>query len=309
MKFSIVIPLFNKAPYVCETLQSIVDQFIWPYEIIIVDDKSDDGSLDLAKDFLRKTPLDFQKNVNIEIVELKENQGPGHARNIGFLRTSGDVVSFLDADDLYSPQLIKTALELMGFNGIDFLVLGIKKFPSNVEYPELRKLNGRLTAITSEAYQLNNPMKTVCSHEFVMGTGSNVFAKRKWMLKTNYVEDVSFNEANDFWFRVLKEVLASQNTRIGLLMGGHIKVREVEQSLSRLNYKHWQEVELPPIYTRSLQSKNHYEKLLAGVICNRWIKHSIMRLASNKQRLIFIYKYRAVFLKQFHYFFLRIANR
>lgn len=309
MKFSIVIPLFNKAPYVCETLQSIVDQREWPYEIIIVDDKSDDGSLDLVKDFFRKAPLNFKKNVNIDIVELDENQGPGHARNIGFLKTRGEVVSFLDADDLYSPELIKTALELMGFNEIDFLVLGIKKFPSNVEYPDVRKLNGVLTAITSEAYLLKDPMKTVCSHEFVMGTGSNVFVKRKWLLNTQYVEDVSFNEANDFWFRVLKEVLASQSARIGLLMGSHIRVREVEQSLSRLSYHHWQEIELPPIYTRSLHSENRYETLLAGVICNRWIKHSIVRLASNKQRLIFIYKYRTVFLKQFHYFFLRMANR
>jgi glycosyltransferase involved in cell wall biosynthesis len=44
MHYSVIIPLYNKAPYVQASLQSIVDQTKWPDEIIVVDDKSTDGS-------------------------------------------------------------------------------------------------------------------------------------------------------------------------------------------------------------------------------------------------------------------------
>ena len=303
MKFSIVIPLYNKALFIKETLQSLVDQTKQPYELIIVDDKSTDGSLQQVRDFLEDTAPHFN-DVRVEIIELEENNGIGYARNTGFSKTTGDIVSFLDADDIYATDLIYTADILMSSHKIDFLVLGILSFPSNRGYPDLNKLNRQLIPITSQAYRIKYPLQTITSLEFYMGVGSNVMVKRKWMLNERFIEEKLFYEGIDYWYRILKEVLKNNNN-IGLLMGNFLKVREVSGSESRKKYKRWDEIDFPPLLSRYQTSKDIYDQLMMGVVCKRWLLHAIKNLNSIKQKFIFIFKYRVICLKQLYYFILR----
>ncbi len=304
MKFSIVIPLYNKAPYIKETLQSLVDQKKLPHELIIVDDKSTDDSLKHVMDFLENIPSHFNE-VKVEIIELEKNYGIGYARNIGFSKTTGDVVGFLDADDIYAPGLIHTADVLMSSHEIDFLVFGIRLFPSNTIYPDVNKLKGLLTQITSQAYSIKRPLKTITSHHFYMGVGSNVIAKRECMAPVKFIEKIKFYEGIDYWYRVLKVVLSNENNNVGLLMGGLLNVREVQGSASRKKYERWDEIDFPPVLSRYEKSKNVYDKLLMEVVGKRWLKHAVQNLNSIKQKLIFIFKYRVIYLKQMYYFVLR----
>lgn len=307
MDFSIVIPLYNKVRYVGETLTSVMLQDKLPKELIIIDDCSTDGSLEKAKEVLHNCPERFQ-SVRVEIVELKENRGPGHARNLGMEKATGDMISFLDADDLYDPALLTKVEELTSQYHMDFIIVGIHQFPSGNLRPKLHRIHHDLTLITRDAYRLDTPLKTITHPDFVMGTGSNVFVKRKWLQKIRYVEDAFFNEANDFWYRVLKNVLAYSNTDIGLLGGKYIKVREVQGSLSRKKYIHWKEIEIPPIYKRYHNSSYKYDRLLVGVICGRWIKHAFNNLQSSSQKFSFIYQHRKLFLRQLSYYWLRWAS-
>lgn len=302
MNFSIVIPLYNKALYVKETLQSLVDQKKLPYELIIVDDKSTDESLNEVMDFLANTPPRFNQ-VRVEIIELEENRGVGYARNIGFLKTTGDAVGFLDADDVYAPELIYTTDMLMSCHEIDFLVFGIRLFPSNTIYPDVNKLENQLTHITSQAYRMKDPLKTITSPHFYMGVGSNVIAKREWMVSIKYVERV-FYQGIDYWYRVLKVVLDNRSNRIGLLMGEFLNVREVQGSASRKKYNSWDEIDFPPVLSRYQKSQDLYDKLLMGVVGRRWLEHAIKNLNSIKEKIIFLYKYRKVCWKQCYYYIL-----
>ncbi|MNU73274.1 putative glycosyltransferase EpsJ [compost metagenome] len=303
MKFSIVIPLHNKAPYVCETLQSIVDQTVLPYELIIVDDKSTDGSLELATRFLQEVPEHF-KGVRIEIVALEENNGVSYARNIGFSKTSGDIISFIDADDVYAPELIRKATQLIDKQEMDFVVLGIQLFPSGIRYPDFKKIVPDLQEVETDAYLMKHPLKTVTSRHFVMGVGSNVIAKRKWMETIQFYEKARFYEGIDFWYRVLRVVLSDQNSKVGMLMGDHLHVREVDGSLSRKKYRSYKELTLPPVLVRYKNSSDHYDKLLMGVVGERWIAHSFENLSSRKQKLRFVIRFAGLFPRQLYYFFL-----
>jgi glycosyltransferase involved in cell wall biosynthesis len=300
MRFSIVIPLYNKALYIAETLTSITLQTKLPFELIIVDDCSTDGSLEIVKKFFSNTSL-FSKNVHLQIIELKENYGPGYARNIGFSNTSGDVISFLDADDIYIPELLERADQLFTNNYVNFLTVGIKLFPSETTLPKLNNIHQLLTSISADAYILDHPLKVITSPDFVMGTGSNVFVIREHMKTTRYQEDVRFNEGNDYWYRVLKVVLASSQPKIGLLMGNYLKVREVQGSLSRKKYTSFKQIEIPPIYLRYQNSRNIYDVLIAGVICGRWLKHSLKNLVSKRQKIIFLIKNRKILMHQLYY--------
>ncbi|MDR3117776.1 MAG: glycosyltransferase family 2 protein [Puniceicoccales bacterium] len=94
---SIVIPAWNAARYLEETIRSVHGQDTAPMEILLADDGSEDGGGDLAE-ALGCTVL------------RQEWKGPAAARNLALARARGDLVLFLDADDLLEPHALSTLL-------------------------------------------------------------------------------------------------------------------------------------------------------------------------------------------------------
>mgnify|MGYP000092769898 CR=1 FL=1 len=102
LRFSIIIPLFNKASHIASTLQSVFDQTFNDFEIIIVDDGSTDHGVQIVE------ALDSKK---IKLFSI-DNQGVSHARNYGCKKAQGQLISFLDADDLWEPNHLEQLLLL-----------------------------------------------------------------------------------------------------------------------------------------------------------------------------------------------------
>lgn len=98
MKFSVVIPLYNKEHYIEATLRSVLNQTCTDYEVIVVDDGSKDDSLALARKF---------ESDRVRIIH-QENQGVAVARNTGILNAQGEFICFLDADDEWRPEYLST---------------------------------------------------------------------------------------------------------------------------------------------------------------------------------------------------------
>lgn len=96
MKFSVVIPLYNKEHYIEATLRSVLSQTCTDYEVIVVDDGSKDDSLALARKF---------ESERVRIIH-QENQGVAVARNTGILNARGEFICFLDADDEWRPDYL-----------------------------------------------------------------------------------------------------------------------------------------------------------------------------------------------------------
>jgi len=93
-KISIVIPSYNKVKYIKKTLDSIFDQKYGNLEVIIQDGGSTDGSLEVIKDY-------FNKYSNIIKLESKVDNGQLEAINKGFKKATGDLVAYINADDVY----------------------------------------------------------------------------------------------------------------------------------------------------------------------------------------------------------------
>lgn len=296
MTHSVVIPLYNKAAYVEHTLLSLARQQHPPTEVIIVDDASTDGSLAVVHKVLAQEQRAFSRT-HIEVIQLARNSGPGFARNRGFERSTGELVSFLDADDTYIPEFLSSVQRAILQHNIDFLVVGIRYIPSGFTDPEIEALQGMVTPIGANLFLMDNPLEVVTTRSFVMGVGSNVVAKRAWMERVQFDEVVRLNEGIDYWYRVLRAGHRFGRRRAALLMGEHLHVREVPNSLSRKKHQHWREIDYPPTLRRYDKSRDRYDQRLMLLIGARWLQYSIASLSSTKQKILFVLHYWNFFIR------------
>ena len=102
-RVSCVIPVFNGERYLAEAISSACSQGYPVFEIIIVDDGSTDATKGVAETFGSRVVYVYQPNA-----------GPSSARNAGVSRSSGDLVAFLDADDIWRPD--KIAVQVARFD-------------------------------------------------------------------------------------------------------------------------------------------------------------------------------------------------
>lgn len=100
-RFSVIVPLYNKAPYVKKALESICAQTYKDFELVIIDDGSTDDSLAVVNDFVREV-----YGVKC-MVYSQANAGVAAARNNGVTKSKGEYVCFLDADDWWEPTYLE----------------------------------------------------------------------------------------------------------------------------------------------------------------------------------------------------------
>jgi glycosyltransferase involved in cell wall biosynthesis len=99
---SVVIPLYNKDPYIARALNSVLIQTIQNFEVIVVDDGSTDDGTNVVKGF---------GDPRVRLIQ-QENQGVSAARNYGVRESASDFIAFLDADDEWLPKHLEILLRL-----------------------------------------------------------------------------------------------------------------------------------------------------------------------------------------------------
>lgn len=99
MRFSVIVPLYNKVPYIEKALRSVLSQTFKDYEVIVVNDGSSDNSLSVAEKVLSVVG-------NARIIN-QENTGVSTARNNGIAAANGEYICFLDADDWWEPPFLE----------------------------------------------------------------------------------------------------------------------------------------------------------------------------------------------------------
>lgn len=113
MKFSVILPVYNKADTVGAAIESVLAQTVDDYELIVVDD----GSTDAVDRVLARYP-------SIRIIR-QENAGVSAARNAGIDRAEGEFLCFLDSDDAWLPHHLATLSDLMlQFPTADYFITG-----------------------------------------------------------------------------------------------------------------------------------------------------------------------------------------
>lgn len=114
IKISIILPIFNVAPYLEDTFESLINQTIKEIEIIAVNDGSTDNSADIIKK--------YQEQDSRIISLYQENQGQSAARNLALQYAKGKYIYMMDSDDLLnSPQALQICYEYAEKNNADFI--------------------------------------------------------------------------------------------------------------------------------------------------------------------------------------------
>ena len=151
---SIVMPAYNVAPYISETLASVFAQTFKDYEVIVVNDGSPDT---------KELESALEPYLNRIRYLTQENRGAGAARNEGLRAAGGEFVAFLDADDLWEPDYLNEQVKFIRSGDYDLvyadaLIFGdsplagqtfMETAPSNGEVTFLSLINGECNIITS----------------------------------------------------------------------------------------------------------------------------------------------------------------
>lgn len=153
---SVIIPCYNGAPYLRETLESALAQTHTPLEVIVVDDGSTDDSAAIAESF----------GPPVRVIR-QENQGESVARNRGIDEARGEWIALLDADDLWKPRKLELQLS--------------KTAPSVIAVHTNLFLFGAETGITrieatppKERYSV----ETVAVHNYFVGASSSLLVRK-----------------------------------------------------------------------------------------------------------------------------------
>ena len=103
-KISIIVPIYNVAPYLRQCMDSIIQQTYPNIEIICVDDGSTDESGTIADEYAKK-------DSRVRVIH-QENQGLSAARNAGYSRSTGEYIMYLDSDDWIDLDTCETAIDI-----------------------------------------------------------------------------------------------------------------------------------------------------------------------------------------------------
>lgn len=151
---SVVMPTFNSAATVGDSIRSVQEQSFNDWELLIVDDCSTDSTVEIVEEFALK-------DARIRLIQNETNQGAGHSRNRAIEMAAGRYIAFLDSDDLWLPEKLSVQMNYARENGSALMYSGYQKFsstgmggivmpPTRVTYSQL--LNGCVIGCLTAVY-------------------------------------------------------------------------------------------------------------------------------------------------------------
>lgn len=175
MKFSIIVPVYNVEKYISKCLKSILNQSLEDFECLIIDDGSEDNSIEIANDLI--------KNDARFTIYHKENGGLSDARNYGLDLAIGEYVCFVDSDDYIHKDMLKETYYVAKENGSD-----ITTFDLYYEYDDGHK---ELTKGGNKPISYYEEDKDLL---FIVHSANNKIFRRVFLQDKRFVYGMSYED-------------------------------------------------------------------------------------------------------------------
>ena len=164
MKFSIIIPTYNRGWVIKESVNSVLWQSFNDYEVIVVVDGLVDNTIEILKEFNNKI-----------IVLTKENEGPAQARNFGAKSAKGEYLIFLDDDDIFFPYTLEVYDKIINTKNYPPFLVGTAIFFSEEKIPPVEnKVSGINIVSYKDYFSKDRSHFTSCS---MMVVRKDIFQK------------------------------------------------------------------------------------------------------------------------------------
>ena len=123
---SIITAVHNCEAYIKSTIKSVQDQTYSSWELILIDDWSNDSSVEIIKNIART-------DQRIKLIRNEKNCGPAITRNKGIKAAKGDFITFLDGDDIWLPKFLKESLKLCQLGGHEFVFASYQRMDEDLK--------------------------------------------------------------------------------------------------------------------------------------------------------------------------------
>lgn len=123
---SIIVPVYNAEKYISQAMDTVIRQTYQDWELILVDDCSQDDSVRVMEEKLREYSDKGGASERIRIIKKKINEGAAKARNTGLDHAQGRYIAFLDADDVWYPDKLRSELDFMELRDAGFVYTSYK---------------------------------------------------------------------------------------------------------------------------------------------------------------------------------------
>ena len=190
---SVILPVYNAYPYLSETLESVIHQTYKHLEILLIDDGSSDGSGDICDEYANK-------DERIKVVH-QVNSGVATARNTGLNILTGEVIAFLDSDDLYDPEYVQTMVSALLQENADLVMCKYSKFSSNSTSNHNNENCNVFPKIESGIYNRSSALCALIDGTIDHYLWNKVYRKKLW--NSIRFPDGHLYEDEDTIFRIL----------------------------------------------------------------------------------------------------------
>lgn len=179
---SIIMPSYNTAKFIPETIESVLKQTYTNWELIIVDDCSTDNTDEVVKPFLTDKRIKYLKN--------EKNSGAAVSRNYALREAKGKWIAFLDSDDLWLPEKLEKQIAFMEKNGYKFTYTDYKI-----------KLNGKWSPYIFTGPNIVNKRKM---YDYCYFSTITVMYDRDFV---GLIQIASLKKNNDYamWLKIIKK--------------------------------------------------------------------------------------------------------
>ncbi|MBU2541257.1 MAG: glycosyltransferase family 2 protein [Candidatus Omnitrophica bacterium] len=191
---SVIIPIYNRAQYLPDAVNSVLNQSYKDFEIIIVDDGSTDNTREVAERFIRQHP-------SVIRYFSQANKGPSAARNKGITEARGQYVAFLDADDEWLPEFLQKTTEAMVANACQWVYTNAYRLELDASEATIKKDFFKAPV----AIGANENLYSAVLREDVIGGPSKVVIMKECFKKVGgFHKDFRIREDWEMWIRLAK---------------------------------------------------------------------------------------------------------
>ena len=216
-RFAVVIPLYNKRSYISNCIESVLQQRFKDFELLVVDDASSDGSIEIVRSF---------NDSRIKILSRAEPGTGGYAaRNHGVMHARAEWITFLDADDYWLPHhLEEVKAAILMYPNVSMFSTGFEKVGKKIE---------RICASFSQKLTATAAMARLSGKD-IFHVNAVTVKRAVYLESGGFIEDRDWNRGGDseLWPRLLatsrEVVLIPEVTAIWDIRNSDITVKNFE---------------------------------------------------------------------------------